>query len=265
VVSSIVDHTFDTVDEKVAEAELFLQKMAKVSFAPATFNSYLSAFLSACRTVTLALQQFTNIPGFLEWYEPHRDRLKTDQLAKFFLEARNDHLHGGPSVAPSASILGDDVKYFFRKSEKGYTPTVDVVTGCRNYFILLLEIVYDSYVKLGVHIDPQQYFTKEHFASEGRGIDHAEGELYGWIMSSLIEEGWDEDDRWQELRAHVDECKINHLFFSYLGKPTPQPIVSEHFEDFAYTPEERGWLYVPAGFASLEDYENSRSLLLLKL
>lgn len=249
-----MDHTFDTVDEKIAEAELFLQMMADTGFDPPTFNSYLSAFLSACRTITLALQQFTHIPGFEEWYEPHRNRLKEDRLAKFFLEARNSHLHGGPSIAPSATIVGEDVRYFFRKAKKSYTPKADVVTVCRNYFISLLEIGYDCYVKLGVHIDPQQYFTKEHFATLGRDIDCAEGELYGWIMQSLIDEGWDEDERWDELRGHVEDCKINKLFCSYLGKPIPQPIVPEHFEDFAFTPEDKGWTHIPAGFSSVKEY-----------
>ena len=151
-----MDHTFDTVDEKVAEAELFAAH-GQPEFAPSPFNSYLSAFLSACRTITLALQQFKHTPGFVEWYEPHRNRLRTDPFAKFFLEARNDHLHGGPSVAPRASIYKGDVRYFFRKLETVNSPEDDALTTCRNCFILLLEIVYDCYLKLGVHID-QQYF-----------------------------------------------------------------------------------------------------------
>lgn len=253
-----MNHHFNTVDEKVAEAELFLQHMAEPKFAPALFNSYLSAFLSACRTITLALQQFKHIPRFMEWYEPHRNRLRTDPLARFFLEARNAHLHGGPSVAPRAMIQGGNVSYFFGRTESGDEPQEDALTVCRNYFLILLEIVYDCYVKLGVHIDPQQYFTKEHFAAQGRDIDHAEAESYGWIMESLIEEGWDEDGRWHELRAHVEASKINHLFYSYLGKPTPQPIEPEHFEDFAFTPEDKGWLHVPAGFQSIEEYMKSR-------
>jgi hypothetical protein len=247
-----MNHDFNTVDEKVAEAELFLQHMAQPAFAPAQFNSYLSAFLSASRTITLALQQFKHILGFVEWYGPHRSRLKTDPLARFFFEARNSHIHGGPSVAPRAMIYDGNVSYFFDRT--GDQPKEDVLTVCRNYFVILLEIVYDCYVKLGVHIDPQQYFTKEHFAAQGRDIDHAEAELYGWIMQSLIDDGWDEDERWHELRAHVDQCKINHLFYSYLGKPTPQPVEPEHFEDFVDTPKEEERLYIPAGFASIEDY-----------
>jgi hypothetical protein len=55
-------------------------------------------------------------------------------------------------------------------------------------------------------------------------------------MQLAIDDGWDADERWHELGANVDQCKINHLFYSYLGKSTPQPLKHEHFEDFAYTP-----------------------------
>lgn len=254
-----MDHTFDTVDEKIAEAEFFLQNIAALGFDLPKINYFLTAFLSACRTTTLALQQFKHIPGFEEWYKPHQDRLKSDPVARFVLEMRNSHIHGGPCPSASALVHQGNVQYFFRRTESEYTPSEDVVTVCRAYFVSLLEMVYDCYVKLGVHIDPQQYFTKEHFASQGRDIDCAEGEVYGWVMESLIEEGFDEDDRWQELRAHVDECRIKNLFYSYLGKPTPQPVVPEHFEDFEYTPEDKGWLHIPAGFNSLEDYQKSRT------
>ena len=51
-------------------------------------------------------------------------------------------------------------------------------------------------------------------------------------MALHIEKVWNDDDRWPELRAHVEESKINHLFYSYLRKPTPQPIEPENFKDF---------------------------------
>jgi len=87
-----------------------------------------------------------------------------------------------------------------------------------------------------------------------RDIDAAECEVWGWVRTSLIEEGYDEDDRWSELRARVGSCSINNLFYSYLGKVTPQPVEPDHFADFAYTPEDKGWVYAPAGFKSAEEY-----------
>jgi hypothetical protein len=247
-----MDHSFDTVDDKLAETEFFLRKMAEAGMAMFDFNCYLSAFLSASRTCTLALRQFKDIPGFPEWYEPHRERLRASETAQFFLDARNLHVHGGPYPVAGASFSKGTAAYQFARSpETGHEPSEDVVTTCRDYFVALLEIVYDCYLELGLHIDPQQYYTKEHYPG---GIDVAETQVYGWVRESLIEEGFDEDARWNELRGKVAECKINHLFFSYLGKSTPEPVMPEEYADFAYTAEEKGWLHTPAGFRSLEDY-----------
>jgi hypothetical protein len=254
-------NSFDTVDEKTAETEFFLQRMSEIELDPFAFNCYLSAFLAAARTTTLALQRFKHIPGFDQWYESHRESLGSHRLAQFFLRIRNEHAHGGRYPVSGGRFHQGKAEYYFHKSQSEMrtdVPTEDVVSACREYFVLLLEIVYDCYVALGVHIDPQQYYTKEYFATQGKTIDDAELEVHGWVCMSLIEEGFDEDDRWIELRVKVGECKINHLFHSYLGKTTPQPEIPERYHDFEYTPEEKGWVHIPAGFESIEDYMNAR-------
>ncbi len=250
-----MNHTFDVVDHKVAEAEFFLKKMAEAGTDMFAFQCFLSAYLAASRTSTLALQQFKHIPTFEAWYSPHQQALKSSALAKFFLELRNSHLHGGPYPVSGGMFARGKATYRFAASKsEAPVPAADVLSACRSYFLLILEIVYDCYVQLGKFIDPQQYYTKENFARLGRTIDDAEVEVWGWVCTSLIDEGFDLDDRWHELRAHVGECTINHLFYSYLGKVAPQPIEPEHYADFAFTPEEQGWLHVPAGYTSIEEY-----------
>jgi hypothetical protein len=250
--------SFDTVDEKTAEAEFFLSKMCDSGFAVFEFQCYFSAFLAATRTITLALQRFKDIPGFPEWYEVHRERLAGDPLAKYFLKLRNDHAHGGGYPVRGAMITGGQVTYFFPKSDKkqALDPSItnDIVAASRGYFIHLLGIVYDCYVQLGPHIDPQQYYTKEQYLG---GIDSAECEIFGWVKTSLIDEGYTEDDRWHELRAYIGECKINHLFNGYLQKVTLQPVLPEDFYDFEPSEEDNGWNHIPAGFSSIEDYIDS--------
>jgi len=253
--SDDIENYFDTVDEKIAETEFFLAKMAGAYTELFEFKCFFSAYLSAARTTTLALQQFKHIPGFEQWYEPHRKNLQANQLAKFFLNTRNNHAHGGPYPVSGFSSYKGKTRYRFSESTKTPAPPDDIVSACRDYFLVLLEIVYDCYVQLGVHIDPQQYYTKENFATQGRNIDDAEVEIFGWVCQSLIDDGLDEDARWHELRGHVDECKINHLFYSYLGKPTPQPLEPDYYEDFDYSPEEKGWIHTPAGFDSIESYQ----------
>jgi hypothetical protein len=257
-----VDHTFDAVDEKVAEAEFFLRRMVDAGMDMFAFKCFLSAYLSAARTATLALQQFNDLPGFETWYRPHRERLRADPVARFLLDARNAHLHGGPNPVSGGRFQGGGTQYFFSTAtcDDG-TGLADVVSTCRGHFVILLEIVLDCYAKLGVHVDPQQYYTKEHFASLSRSIEHAETEVWGWVMESLESEGYDEDDRWHELRSRVGECQINHLFYSYLGRVTPQPEEPEHYADFAYSPADKGWLHVPAGFESLDEYQRQAGII----
>ena len=67
---------------------------------------------------------------------------------------------------------------------------------------------------------------------------------------------WRERER-ERGRSRVGECKINHLFNGYLDKVTPQPILPDRIADFEYTEEERGWVYIPPGFKTIEEYINS--------
>ncbi len=247
-----MSYSFDIVDQKVNETEFFLKKMVEAGSNWFEFSCYLTAFLSASRSITYALQRFKFLKGFNSWYEPHQSSLKEDPLAKFFLDIRNDNVHGGPNPVAGASFYHDKSAYRFREQDK--LDHDDIVSSCRVHFIKLLQIVYDCYVVLGVQIDPQQYYTKENFRTLGRNINDAEVEIWGWVMSSYIEEGMDEDDRWHELRGRVGECNINHLFKGYLNKVTPQPKIPDRISDFDFTDEERGWIYIPPGYDTIEDY-----------
>ncbi len=86
------ENTFDTVDHKIAEVEFFLRRLLHPSSFE--FNCYFSAYLSAARSVTLALQRFLDIDGMREWYEQRRETLKDDPLARTFKILRDDHVHG---------------------------------------------------------------------------------------------------------------------------------------------------------------------------
>lgn len=248
------EHNFDAVNEKIAEAEFFLRDMANTSDLFA-FRCYMSAFLSAARTTTLSIQRFKHLKGFEAWYKPHREVMKSDPVARFLLDLRNEHLHGGPSPITRSQHSGGESQFYFsdRVIPDGLD-LLDVVTVCRGHFVNLLRVVHDAYAGLGASVDAHQYYTKEHFASIGRDIDSAEIEVYGWVCESLVEEGFDEDDRWHELRSKFIDCGIQALFYSYLGVLTPQPVEPDHYRDFAYSPEDQGWHHTPAGFGSVESY-----------
>src|SRR4051794_13903158 len=108
-----MDHDFETVDEKVAEVEFFLRQMADAGMGVQEFNYYFSAFLSSSRTTTLTLQRFKHIPGFLDWYDPHRLKLRNSKLAQFFLDTRNNHIHGGPYPVTGAEFYLREATYRF--------------------------------------------------------------------------------------------------------------------------------------------------------
>ena len=124
---------------------------------------------------------------------------------------------------------------------------IDVANECKKTFLILLEAILDCYLILGANIDPQQYYTKEYFDKLNKTIDHAECEIHGWVCTSLIEEGLNIDERWQELRVYVGESRINHLFYSYLKRSTPQPVIPEYILETEFTPEDRGWIRTIAG------------------
>lgn len=207
-----MNKTFDTVDFKVAEVEFFLRKMVDAGSGMSEFSFYFSAYLSAARSLTHALQQFVDLDGFPKWYEPHQKSLKNDELARFFLDTRNSHVHGGEYPIKAGSFLGGHAKYHFSNYEhNNYTSEEDdVVKLSRRFFVKLLSIVYDCYLALGTQIDPQQHFTKEHFEALGKTIEQAEGEVFGWTNERLAEEErYGDVDRWIYLRSNVESCQIN--------------------------------------------------------
>jgi hypothetical protein len=246
-----MNNFFHLVEQKVRETEFFLRKMIESESKWFEFTCYLTAFLSASRSITFALQGYKEIEGFTEWYDTKQEILKTDPIAKYFVEMRNESIHNGVVPIAGASYFQGKAQYRFGNNNLNLD---DIVSSCRIQFIKLLEIVYDCYVVLGPGIDPQQYYTKEYFATMDADIDNAEVEIWGWVMTSYIEEGMDEDDRWHELRGRVGECEINHLFKGYLNKVTPQPIIPDRIADFDFTDEERGWDYLPPGFETIEEY-----------
>ena len=75
--------SFELVESKLVEANFFLEKLANVKgFDAARF--YFSAFVSAARTVTFALQAvMKSVEGFAEWYSKEQDSLKADPTARY--------------------------------------------------------------------------------------------------------------------------------------------------------------------------------------
>jgi len=218
--------SFSLVDQKVSETEFFLDKLSSSTSDWFAFRCYVSAFAASARSITFALQSVLGeTPRFKDWYAHRQTALREDPISRFFHAFRNVSQHVGENPVNSGlSRPGRPPAYFFMTSlDLKSVPEQDVETTCRYYFTTLLGMIYDCYSTFGPVIDPQLYFTEEHFNSQGKSIEDAEEELgfpRGWTDIG------DPDalaHRWHLLRRGVGGCEIESLFDKYLDKSRPTP------------------------------------------
>lgn len=219
--------SFGLVDDKVAEADFFLQRISDSDRDFFAFRCYVSAFASSARSITFALKSvLTGIDRFDAWYVDRQKRLRDDRLARFFHEFRRVSQHIGVNPV-SGGATGPDRKrlhFFMSEPDLPNVPDCDVETACRDYFLALIELVYECYLEFGPVIDGQQYFTEGNFSRLGKTFEDAVEELgfpRDWM--DAIRESAREPDRWRILRSQADGCLINSLFEKYLGKSVPHP------------------------------------------
>jgi hypothetical protein len=183
-----MSRSFQIVEQKVDESEFFLKKILEASY---NFNLeeaqyYLSAFLSASRSITFCIQaSISKLPNFDNWYSVHQDRLKENDLAKYFLFARNHSqkvgfypIGGGYTILDSngKKRLAFTFTYFYPEDDK-IIPKYEVIAACKEYFTMLLKIVQDCYQNYGADIDPDQYYTLETMKKLNLTIEDFEEEL----------------------------------------------------------------------------------------
>lgn len=216
--------SFGIVEDKVAEADFFLEKMAACGINLLEAGFYFSAFASAARSVTFALQaSLTGVDGFSEWYEPRQRALSKDPLARFFVDARNFSQKVGlnPVVGGSmVSTLSGPGHILLNFGPPGYhkelpaTPRMDVISACRHYVASLVQLLRECHARFGPIIDPYLYYTAEAFGARGLGIEDAEEELFGirgWTSAPDIPES----ERWRLLRESVPGSSLPEIFEKY--------------------------------------------------
>ncbi len=220
--------SFQIVEDKVTETDFFIDKIEESSynfgFGYARF--LLSAFLSASRSITFSIKaSISDIDGFDNWYKTHEQKLKNSPLAKYFLEARNYSQKVGYYPLTSGRTYTDKdgrkrIAYYFDEisvPDKTIVPETDVLTACKDYFILLLEVVYDCYQQFGAIIDPDQYFTVDNLNKIGKSIDDIEEELgfpRGWTSASNASI----EDRIEMIRKQFSTNAVDEILIKYLGK-----------------------------------------------
>jgi hypothetical protein len=86
-----------TARQKLSEAAYFYNSMLPHRTNPVIFPYYLSAFVSALRSVTYYLQkQYAHDERFKDWYAQKQEAMKVDPVLKLLHDKRNTALHVEP-------------------------------------------------------------------------------------------------------------------------------------------------------------------------
>ena len=148
--------SFGLVEEKLAEAEFFIDQISELKFGIFPAQCYLNAFISSARSVTFAIQaSIGDIPDFDDWYKNIQNRFKKDEIAQWFLKCRNESIHIGIAHIKSGQEVGDEYKFYFHSifdmDDEG--PKEDVLTACRHHMKNLVDVVFECFDKFGFYID----------------------------------------------------------------------------------------------------------------
>lgn len=223
--------SFGLVEEKLREAEYFLDLLSRASRHSQEAKFCLSAFVSASRSVTFALQACLNgTDGFADWYATAQEELKSDSLAPHFVEFRNITQKTGEN--PIDQVGHAHLRQYLAAQMDGTAPKhvlvhprteelVDAVEACTSYLISVTQIVYDCYVRFRTLVDPQWHFTQEAFMSSGKTFGDALKEM--GYPSFWADTAPEDADQWRLLSKLQPSCAINDLFQARLGRTVVGP------------------------------------------
>lgn len=192
---------------------------------------YLSAFLSATRAVTFALQaSLSDLPGFASWYETERAALRVQ--GDWFVKARNASQKEGATFIHGGSRRGSDLRFFTLAT---ITPTAkeadfaslllvgmnsdgpghaeDVVGKCEQHLVALVTMIFRCFQQFGMDIDPQLYYSRENLNRLGKSVEDFEEELglpRGWTAFG------NDEVRLRALSHEAGDTQIDEIFVTYL-------------------------------------------------
>ena len=217
---------FHIVANKVGEADFFLDRLKESRGYYVEYSYYLSAFVSAARSITFALQAvMSEHPGFESWYVCQQDGLRGSRLAKYFVELRN-HMQkvGVVPLHHTGSMRSGQVEHYsFFVNIEGLkkAPEGEVVLLAQDYLVEVLTIVEKCYRDFWAYVDPRAVFTEKGLAILGWSIEDLEeavGLPRGWT-----DVPYEADDKnYQRLRMLQRQHGGDELmekFFEKYGVP----------------------------------------------
>ncbi len=210
---------FDSVDDKLREADFFICKMEQADWDINEWRYHFSAFVTAARSVTFALQySMSDIPGFDEWYKQRQECLRGDSLSQFFVAARNNVQKKGqnPLSFWDRDESGKIVAYFLYwfEDQVELTPDCDAITACKQHMKSLSQLVYEAYRDFGPYIDPAVAISPLGAKELGLTIEDMEEQIIGvrgWTSTLPLVE------RFRMLRDVESMPQIDDLLIKYLG------------------------------------------------
>lgn len=221
---------FELVEVRVAQANFFLGRLARSSASPFEFHCYLSAFVSACRSITSVLQTvMKRVPRFESWYAAKQAELRESTFAKFFHSVRNLDQHVGTIVLGPGRIkdpryLPEDVTYSFARPQDDPSPPPpadDVLAACHQYYDEVVQVVVDCCEEFQLPVSPQVHFTQMNYESIGESLGDALKELLG-DEDAYLPELHGIQNQWLLLRELVWSTDLKARFDSLAPRQTPR-------------------------------------------
>jgi len=206
---------FDCVDNKLKEADFFLEKFVSVSPEILESQFYFSAFVTAARSVTFALQHvMAGVEGFADWYRVRSQRLRDNSLCRYFVFVRNQVQKEGSSPVTMWDTDGSAFFLHWWEDPAVAPPDEAVAEASRQYMIVLANLVYEVYRDFGHFVDPSVVYSEAGAAKRGLGIEDLEEEtigVRGWTSGLPLEE------RFRLLRRQQPLPDIDEIFIKYVG------------------------------------------------
>jgi hypothetical protein len=213
---------FWIVSDKIGEADYFLEQLKRSQAMYEEFGYNLSAYVSATRSITFSLQAvMCHYPNFSEWYKPYQEKLRKNDLAKYFANLRN-HLQkvGNIPINYSGSMKNGMMEVdqrFIPIEELKDAPKGEVIELAEQYLIDILKVIKECYIDYHEYVNPNALFTMEGLSKLGWSIEDLEESLglpRGWTD---IE--WDGDDKNEQrlmaLSRHGGDESTEQYFEKY--------------------------------------------------
>jgi hypothetical protein len=180
-----IRYPFWLIDGKLRESDFFLEQLRSAQDLDVA-RYYFSAFLSAARSVTFALQKcLGGLAHFDGWYADRQNELRDHAIATYFKDIRDQVIHQGLNplkrhVRGVGGIVGSN--FYLVKS----APEQDVVVAGTSYMAILVRIAGEAYERFWTSIDLPETLTLDDLASRGQTIEDIEEEFgypRGWSAS----------------------------------------------------------------------------------